>query len=136
MKSNKIYKIEFLKVIDFDDEIANLFFEEISRCLDKGEEKYIGFSENEDIFLRLTDYKIQMITNVLKNWNLDFKIFEVTKEVIKGEIQKLYPEVEELTPHLFENFRIENTSVNDVLDKIIESGIDSIDDIDKKILAA
>ena len=37
---------------------------------------------------------------------------------------------------MFDNFRIENTSVDDVLDKILEKGINSIDNIDKMILGS
>ena len=37
---------------------------------------------------------------------------------------------------MFDNFRIENTSVDDVLDKILERGINSIDTIDKMILGS
>ena len=37
---------------------------------------------------------------------------------------------------MFDNFRIENTSVDDVLDKILEKGINSIDNIDKIILGS
>ena len=53
-----------------------------------------------------------------------------------GDIQKKFPEVEKLTPYMFDNFRIENTSVDDVLDKILEKGINSIDNIDKIILGS
>ena len=37
---------------------------------------------------------------------------------------------------MFDDFRIENTTIDDVLDKILEKGIDSIDSIDKRILEA
>jgi hypothetical protein len=56
---------------------------------------------------------------------------DVTEKVISGEIQAEYPEVEK---ELFENFRLDNVTVDDVLDKISRLGIESLDDIDKKIL--
>jgi hypothetical protein len=40
----------------------------------------------------------------------------------------------EHTLHVFNEFRKEFTSVDDILDKISEKGIDYIDDIDKEIL--
>ena len=64
----------------------------------------------------------------------EFTKTDVTDKVISGEIAKEYPEVKEVTPKLFTDFRLDNTSVDDILDKIIESGIDSLDKIDKTIL--
>ena len=49
-------------------------------------------------------------------------------------MQKLYPEVDKLTPKFFENFRIDNTDVDYVLEKISEKGIDSLDSVDRIIL--
>jgi len=58
---------------------------------------------------------------------------DVTEQVIRGGIQAEYPEVEK---GLFENFRLENTTVDNVLDKISSFGIESLDHIDKAILAS
>ena len=56
---------------------------------------------------------------------------DVTEKVISGEMQAQYPEVGRA---LFENFRLENTTIDDVLDKISSLGIESLDNIDKAIL--
>jgi hypothetical protein len=133
MKSNKIYKIEFSQFIEQED-LQSPLFGDLSNCLDYEDQKYVGFSNNDDMFLRLPDYKISLILEVLEKHNFKFQIFDITTDVINGKTQKEFPEVEQLTPFIFEHFRFENTSVDDVLDKIIESGIDSIDEIDKKIL--
>jgi urate oxidase len=95
--------------------------------------KYLGFTNDDDIFVRLPDYKVDKITAVLSKY-FEFTKTDVTDKVISGEIAKIYPEVKEVTPKLFTDFRLDNTSVDDILDKIIESGIDSLDKIDKTIL--
>ena len=71
----------------------------------------------------------------LKEFLKNISKTDVTDKVISGEIQKLYPEVEKFTPKLFENFRLDNTTIDDVLDKINDKGIESLDDIDKKVLS-
>lgn len=86
------------------------------------------------MFIRLLDYKVDEVCNILYKYGFEFSKYDVTESVIKGNTQKEYPEVAKLTPYLFEDFRTENTSIDDVLDKINEMGIDSLDDIDKSVL--
>lgn len=136
MKSNKIYLLKFTDIptgLD-DDDFNHPVYEDLSSSLNDEENKYIGFAENEDMFIRLLDYKVNEICNILEKHGFCFSMVDVTSDVIRGEIQKEYPEVGKLTPHLFENFRIDNTTVDDVLDKINEFGINSLDKIDKFIL--
>ena len=67
------------------------------------------------------NYKFNSFCNLLSKYDIEFNISDVTESVIKGDIQKMYPDVEELTPNLFEDFRYDNTSVDDILDKIIRN---------------
>jgi hypothetical protein len=137
VKSNKVFKIEFTKQIDLpedDDNFTHPFYNDLSNCLDEGDDKFIGFTENDDMFINLSESRVNIITNLLRKYNAEFSIIDVTDKVISGEIQKAYPEVEELTPNIFTDFRIDNTSIDQVLDKICYKGIDSLDDIDKLIL--
>ena len=138
IKSNEIYLFKFIKVVDVDSddekEFEHPIYNEISNCLNEEEINYIGFTDNEDIFARIPEYKIQLMSKIFTKWGFEFELSNVTQSVKKGIIQKEYPEVEELTPQLFEDFRYENTTIDDVLDKIIEMGIDSLDEIDKSIL--
>lgn len=137
IKSNKVYHFKFSKLVDIDNtekEFEHPFYNDISNCVNQEENKYLGFTDNDDVFVRLNDYKVSMIAEVFKKHGFEFEILDVTDSVIKGDIQKQYPEVEALTPHLFEDFRYDNTTIDDVLDKINEKGIDSLDEIDKEIL--
>lgn len=136
MKSDKIFLISFTKRIEIGDDYSHPLYTDMTNCLSEGDDKYIGFADNEDIFVRLSEAKVKDICNVFEKYGFEFDVNDVTSELIKGEIHKKYPEVESLTPGLFENFRLDETSINDILDKISEKGIDSLDEVDKRILNA
>ena len=135
MKSNNIYFVRFTKSSDIEDN-AHPIYQDLSNALDKEDSKYLGFTNGEDLFIRLVYFKVQKVLDVFTKHEFEFEVTDVTSDVISGDIQKKFPEVEKLTPYMFDNFRIENTSVDDVLDKILEKGINSIDNIDKMILGS
>lgn len=134
MKANKIYQINIKKDSPEIDSESHPIYKEFANILDIEDGKYIGFTEDNKIFVRLLDYKFTNFCNLLYKYNIDFDFCDVTDSVIKGDIQKKYPVVENLTPYLFEDFRYDNTSIDNILDKINERGIESIDEIDKNIL--
>lgn len=135
MKASKIYKISITSEIDEDnDDFNHPIYEDFTKILDLDENKYIGFADGKTIFTRLLDYKFKLFCGILSKYGIEFDTEDVTSSVIKGDIQKHYPDVEKLTPRIFEDFRYDNTNIDDVLDKINEKGINSIDDIDKSIL--
>lgn len=136
MKSDKIFLISFTKRIEIGDDYSHPLYDDMTNCLSDGDDKFLGFADNEDIFARLPLSKVKSICNVFKKYGFEFKVNDITNDLIKGEIHKKYPEVDSLTPGLFENFRLDETSIDDVLDKISEKGIESLDDVDKKILKA
>ena len=135
MKANKIYLIKFTKLVNIEDE-KHPIYNDFTNCLNPEDQKYIGFTDNEDVFVRLNDYKVDTFADVFTKHGFEFDVLDVTDSVIKGKIQRKYPEVEALTPYLFEDFRLETTSIDDILDKINETGMDSLDVIDKNILSA
>ena len=135
MKSNNIYFVRFTKSSDIEDN-AHPIYQDLSNALDKEDGKYLGFTNGEDLFIRLVYFKVQKVLDVFTKNGFEFEVTDVTSDVISGDIQKKFPEVEKLTPYMFDNFRIENTSVDDVLDKILEKGLNSIDNIDKIILGS
>lgn len=135
MKSNNIYFVRFTKSSDIEDD-THPIYQDLSNALDKEDGKYLGFTNGEDLFIRLVYFKVQKVLDVFTKYGFEFEVTDVTSDVISGDIQKKFPEVEKLTPYMFDNFRIENTSVDDVLDKILEKGINSIDNIDKMILGS
>lgn len=137
MKSNKITLVKFTKRVDIDNtqnEFEHPLYNEVSNILNEDDTKFIGFTNDEDMFLRLADFKVNSILSIFSKYGFEFTTQDYTKEVYNGVAQKNYPEVEKLTPDIFRDFRIETTSIDDVLDKIIESGMDSLDDTDLYIL--
>ena len=108
IKANKIFLIKFTKLVNIEDE-KHPIYNDFTNCLNPEDQKYIGFADNEDVFVRLTDYKVDTLANVFEKHGFEFDVLDVTNEVIKGNTQKIYPEVEALTPHLFEDFRLDTT---------------------------
>mgnify|MGYP006351104239 FL=1 len=132
---DKIYLLKIaddLPLYDGGNKVHS-FYKELTECLDIADQYNIGFTDNDYILVRLNSYKFERIEEVFQKYFI-FSKTDVTKEVISGEIQKLYPEVDKLTPKFFENFRIDNTDVDYVLEKISEKGIDSLDSVDRIIL--
>lgn len=102
---NKIY---FLKIVienitefDIDSTDNHPIYEDLSNCLDEDDVEYLGFTKDDDIFVRLPDYKVDKITAVLSKY-FEFTKTDVTEKVISGELQKLYTELE-FTPKLFKS---------------------------------
>jgi hypothetical protein len=130
---NKIYQIKLLDKDLLDNEVIEAFLFEVALTIDSEDSNYMGFSNEDDIFIRLDEYKCDKIVNVLSKYFI-FTIEDVSDKALSGELKKLYPEVDKLTPKLFKNFRKENTTVDYILDKINEKGFESLDKIDLKIL--
>lgn len=127
----KLDEIEELKDTPNDD-FSHPIFSDLALSLGDFS-KYIGFSDDECLFVRLPESNLKVLEYILNKYT-SFTKEDVTDRVISGEMQKLYPEVEELTPKIFEKFRIDVTTVDDVLDKISDSGLSSLDRIDLTIL--
>lgn len=135
MKSNKIHQISIRFDNEEIDNESHPIYLELGSILDKEDVKYLGFTSDKKIFTRLIDSKFKKFCDLLSKYKIIFDVKDVTELVINGDLQKEYPDVEELTPHIFENFRYDNTSIDDILDKINEKGINSIDEIDRVILS-
>lgn len=139
MRHNKIYLIKTLSVkngVDLTDDVQELIFKKMASVLDKGDDKEIAielFDDKEFMFFRLSYMKVMRICSILDPY-LNYLIEEVTDEVINGNNEyKILINSNDLTD-FFNTFRIENTTVDDILDKILDKGINSLDDIDKLIL--
>lgn len=132
MESNKIHFIKFKKRNpEIENNLKHPFYLDLARSVDKGGQKLFAFTKEEDIFLKVVDYKLKKITDVFEKWGFEFDVLNVTGQVLSGEIQKKYPDIE---TEIFTEFRLNNTSIDDVLDKINDSGIESLDEVDKMIL--
>jgi hypothetical protein len=134
---NRIYQITIVEDVENinsdDNDFSHPFFEEITLSLNEKDTNYIGFSDNDEMFVRLDTIKFKRVVDIMNKYFV-IEIKDVSDKVISGELQKLYPEVESLTPKLFRKFRLDNETVDDVLDKINECGLKSLDKVDRKIL--
>jgi len=130
---NKIYQIKLLDKDNLSNEVIDSFLFEVALTIDSEDANYMGFSNDDDIFVRLNEYKIDKIVNVLSKY-FSFTIEDVSDKALSGELKKLYPEVDKLTPKLFKKFRKDNTTIDHILDKINEKGMQSHDKTDLKIL--
>ncbi len=113
---NKIY---YLKIVN-DIEEYNInstnnhpIYEELSNCLDIADIQYLEFTNDDDIFVRLPNYKVDKIITTLSKY-FKYTMSDVTDAVISGELERKFPE----SYKLFNNFRLDNTSLDNILDKI------------------
>lgn len=135
MVSNKIFLIRTINIPKDVDE--NRLLREFSDCFDEGDENNYAVEEvngNDYIFLRFPDYKVEKVCRVLDKY-INYTIEEISHDVLvdcKEDISEILKNPE--YKPFFDSFRIENAQVDDVLDKILIRGVDSLDDIDKQIL--
>jgi hypothetical protein len=131
MKKIYLFKLIGEDIEDGDNnDFTHPFYAEIAQILGEGDAKNLGFTKDKAMFAALEEAKLEKLSNLMNKYFIISKT-DVTEKVIRGEIQAEYPEVEK---ELFENFRLENTTVDNVLDKISSFGIESLDHIDKAIL--
>ena len=131
MKKIYLFKLIGEDIEDGDNnDFTHPFYSEIAQILVEDDAKNLGFTKDKAMFAALEEAKLEKLSNLMNKYFTISKT-DVTEQVILGEIQAQYPEVEK---ELFENFRLENTTVDNVLDKISSLGIESLDYIDRAIL--
>lgn len=133
----------FKKVFDVEDTKFIVF----------GNEKYDG-SGYDFLYLFVEEFKTKQIINFLSENNVLDVAEDVTNDIKTSKIydnndfSKVYfgyPESKDIREELgdkyteefkyiFDNFILDNLTPDDILDKINERGIESLTDIDKKIL--
>lgn len=135
MKSNKIFLIKALSNPEIG--LEDKMIQEFCDCFEEGDEYNYAVEDVDGldyIFLRFPDYKVNKICDVLDKY-IEYDLSEITNDLIfgnEGELKSIIKSDE--FKGFFDNFRIENTKVDDVLDKISAKGIDALDDIDREIL--
>lgn len=136
MKANRIYLIKTLTE-PLEKEVDKML-SEVSDCFEVEDEgNFVVEDVNglDYLFLRVEDYKVDKICKVLDNY-IEYEVEEITDRLILGNEAELKDIVKnEEFKQFFDSFRIENTQVDDVLDKINYQGIDALDDIDKQVLS-
>ena len=136
MKANRIYLIKTLS--EPSDKDAQKMLTEVADCFEPEDEgNFVVEDVNglDYLFLRVEDYKVDKICKVLDKY-IKYEAEEITDRLILGNEDELKEIVKnEEFKQFFDSFRIENTKVDGVLDKINYQGIDALDDIDKQVLA-
>lgn len=88
-----------------------------------GSKDFYFYGEKEDFKKFLTAIRFS---------DVDYKVEDITYKIKENLNLVNYPKPK--TENIFKIFKLENYNVDDVLDKINEFGIHSLDDIDKQIL--
>ena len=109
----------------------------IANVLDKNDDKDMiveSVDDKEFMFFRLSYMKVMRICSILEPY-INYSVDEISDKVILGDVDEydFIIDNDDLSK-FFNSFRLDNASVDDILDKILDKGINSLDEIDKLIL--
>lgn len=127
--SNKIKNMS-----DFEIEIIQSLYKQFSMV------EYTNEKEHECMFAILNDSTLEKISNIYKTYDLDFKVVDMTKEVkfdinFRTSYKNEYGiSVKRKILNLIKEYKSNWIDKDDILDKILEKGIDSLTDFDLDIL--
>lgn len=140
-KDDKIYKIFLVKSIPIDnisqEKLDEDFTEELYYYITPEEiiQNKIAVIGDDTFYVRCDKPKINELNYFLSKYH-EIEITDVSEEIIKSN--EIYNSINKKDMDqygdLFDNYRLEFTTKDDVLDKIIKFGIDYLDHIDKDIL--
>jgi hypothetical protein len=126
--SQKMYLLSIIDCnVDSYKNYTHPVFNELKVSIHPNDLNKIEVSDNDDIFLTMIESKVFDIVNIFEKY---FKVIkeDITENIINGMV---YPNVEY---DIFERFRIDYTTVDNILDKILINGINCLDNIDYMIL--
>jgi len=140
MKHNKLYLIKTLSVkkgVNLTDDLQEMILTKIANVLDKNDDKDMiveSIDDKEFMFFRLSYMKVMRICSILESY-INYSVDEISDKVILGDVDEydFIIDNDDLSK-FFNSFRLDNASVDDILDKILDKGINSLDEIDKLIL--
>jgi hypothetical protein len=140
MKHNKLYLIKTLSVkkgVNLTDDLQEMILTKIANVLDKNDDKDMiveSVDDKEFMFFRLSYMKVMRICSILEPY-INYSVDEISDKVIFGDVDEydFIIDNDDLSK-FFNSFRLDNASVDDILDKILDKGINSLDEIDKLIL--
>lgn len=143
MRNNYLDNIFLVKIKDFDflkSSDVNSIFNKISQIFSGDDEERITVDciDNIDyIFFRIEEYKVMQFFSFISEM-LECEVLNISKNVISGELDDdiLLISLDEQHKDFFDKYRVIYTTIDDILDKITNRGIDSLDDIDKEILSS
>jgi len=140
MKHNKLYLIKTLSIkkgVNLTDDLQEMILTKIANVLDKNDDKEMvveSVDDREFMFFRLSYMKIMRICSILEPF-INYSVDEISDKVILGDVDEydLIIDNDDLSK-FFNSFRLDNACVDDILDKILEKGISSLDEVDRLIL--
>jgi hypothetical protein len=133
MKANNIFLIKTLS----ESKHADKMFAEIAYYFEDGDEDNFAVEDVgglDYIFLRFSEYKVKRICKILEKY-INYSVENISDRIIlgnEGELKEII-EVGEFKG-FFDIFRLESASIEDVLDKILLHGVNSLDEVDRAIL--
>ena len=141
IRPSKIFRIKIdfsntlngMKVEDAEDKMIeelNEFFTEEMK-----EEGKVALNEDEIIYLRDEGSLSNKFYNVINKY-FESSIDDVSELILKDNslLSDMGDYCKDYSFKMFEQYRKDYSNIDDVLDKIIEKGMDQLDDIDKDIL--
>ncbi len=141
IRPSKIFRIEIdfsntlngMKVEDAEDKMIeelNEFFTEEMK-----EEGKVALNEDEIIYLRDEGSLSNKFYNVINKY-FESSIDDVSELILKDNslLSDMSDYCKDYSFKMFEQYRKDYSNIDDVLDKIIDKGMDQLDDIDKDIL--
>jgi hypothetical protein len=143
--SNKIFRFD-IESNDISDEQEIEFLRKMSEIgynhtvSNDGIMSFVEINQNRcEMYIRDNGDSINSIYSILVDFFDKVSFSDCTDQVIfDNDMFKKINEIDDYdsdkTKKLFIDFRKELTSIDDILDKISEKGIDYIDDIDKEVL--
>jgi hypothetical protein len=126
----KILKIEQLETTK-DLTHVDITHEELD-TIEQLESSQVILQEDEGSFIvgLFTDEYISTMTSIFKKYEIKFRIIDVTSQYVKTSIISMFKSQEDR----IKSFIINNVSIDDVLDKINESGMSSLNEMDYIVL--
>ena len=132
--------VNFFKISKVPEIIENTIFSELADILDPEDESLIAiypWKDGDIMFTFLSDQKVKSLVILFEAHAVLEKFKNVTESILMArEKGKEFKTVFENTDYtkLLNKFLKENLTVDLILDKITEYGIESINEIDKEIM--
>lgn len=134
--TNKQFEIDEIIMNMSDSEVDSIqrLYDSISMV------EYTNDSGHECMFVIIDNFYLSRLKDFLGKYSLSFKLFNLTKKVIFDEYFKIKFKnqfgriIEDDVIKLIDEFKRNWVSKDDILDKILEKGIDSLTDLDLDIL--
>ena len=123
----KLYKISTnLSESEIDEAKSHFDFDDEKLVKSVEYDIFIDVIEDDGTvsYVACNDYNLDLILSLFKKHSIFYELEDVTIPFLRGQIDvdKIY------------DYLAENLTIDDVLDKITEMGINSLSDLDRKIL--